>query len=667
MDNAQYLEIFIEESKEHLQELNQGILELEKDKDNIDVVNEIFRAAHTLKGMSGTMGFNTIMELTHGIENALDEVRNGKAQITTDMIDVLLEGVDLLEALIEDIETTGEEDKRDIYAVLDLLKGEQSAITTKKPAKFNSSEKSDLLLDQYQQSILKTGMEQGLHSYWIKIELEKSCVFKSARAYLTFQALEEFGEIIKTDPPVQDIEDEKFDYSFDLVLLSPSDQHNIQQALNKISELESVEIEQISKQTLETLSEQQTPLKDQKDSVASTPSSSQKKSDAKVKRSAGSIRVDIEKLDSLMNLVSELIIVKNRIEGLATYQNDTEMTNSLEYLARITTELHDAVTKVRMVPIEMVFNRFPRVMRDLARETGKKVQLNIVGAETEVDRTIVDEIGDPLIHLLRNAVDHGIESPQDRVKSNKSETGNVDLVSYHDGNNVVIEIRDDGQGIDVQKIGAKAVEKGLVEEVVLNKLEDKDILNFMFHPGFSTAQKVSNISGRGVGLDVVKTKVESLGGMIEVDTKKGAGTRFIIRLPLTLSIIQGLLVKVGEETYAIPLSSIQEIMDFALNEVQYVAKQEVVPYRGKLIPLVHLHEVLEVREYNETKEDGSITAVIVKKGEKLLALSIGSLIGQQEIVIKSLGKYLSAIKIIAGATILGDGSVALILDTNHLI
>lgn len=671
MDNTQYLEIFIEESKEHLQELNEGILELEKDNDNMDVINKIFRAAHTLKGMSGTMGFNTIMKLTHGIENALDEVRNKKAQITTDMIDILFEGVDLLEALIEDIEETGEEGQRDINAVLNQLKGEQPVKTEKLNSNEKSNEKNDLLLDQYQQNILKTGMEQGLHPYWIKIELQKTCVLKSARAYLTFQALEGFGEIIITNPSIQDIEDEKFDYSFELVLLSPSDQHQIQQELDKISELETIEVKQISKQDLETLAKQDTSPEHQKSSESSIPDSGQKKNEikneTKTKKSAGSIRVDIEKLDLLMNLVSELIIVKNRIEGMSVYKNDAEMANSLEYLTRVTTELHDVVTKVRMVPIELVFNRFPRVIRDLARETGKKVQFNIIGAETEVDRTIVDEIGDPLIHLLRNAVDHGLESPQDRIKANKSETGTVDLIAYHDGNNVVIEIRDDGQGIDAQKIGAKAIEKGLVEEAVLHSLEDKDILNFMFYPGFSTAQKVSNISGRGVGLDVVKTKVESLGGIIEVDTKIGVGTRFTIRLPLTLSIIQALLVKVGQEIYAIPLNSIQEIMEFSINDIRYAAKQEVVPYRGKLIPLIHLHQVLEVQEHSEIKENNSITTVIVKKGDKISALSIGSLIGQQEIVIKSLGKYLSNIKIIAGATILGDGSVALILDINHLI
>lgn len=668
MDNSQYLDIFIEESREHLQQLNQNILELEKDQNNMEIVNEMFRAAHTLKGMSGTMGFNTVMELTHSMENALDEIRNGKAQVTTDIIDLLFKGVDLLEALIEDIEETGEEGQRDnIEEILNQFKGGGAALKSKQASEQKSNETSELILDQYQQSILKTGMDQGLNSYWIKVELQETCVLKSARAYLIFQTLEKFGEIIKTNPSTEDIEEEKFDYSFDVVFLSSWNKQKLQQELEKISEIESIEIKQLSEQTLENLSKQDT-SPEQKTSKPDTPTNDvKKKAEARTRRSAGSIRVDIEKLDSLMNLVSELIIVKNRIERMASYQNDTDMMDSLEYLTRITTELHDAVTQVRMVPIEMVFNRFPRVVRDLARETGKKVELNIVGAETEVDRTIVDEIGDPLIHLLRNAVDHGLETPEDRIKANKSETGKVDLISYHDGNNVVIEIGDDGRGIDIEKIGRKAVEKGLVEENELNSLDDKEIINFMFHPGFSTAQEISNISGRGVGLDVVKTKVESLGGVIEVDTKKGAGTRFIIRLPLTLSIIQALLVKVGQEIYAIPLSSIQEIIDISANDIQYVAQQELIPYRGKLIPLIHLHQVLEVEENNEIQKESHITAVIVKKGDKLSALSIGGLEGQQEIVIKSLGKYLSDIKIIAGATILGDGSVALILDINHLV
>jgi len=665
MDSNQYMDIFIEESKEHLLILNQNLLELEKDNENMDLVNEIFRAAHTLKGMAGTMGFNTIMRLTHSMESTLDEVRSGKRQVTSNLIDVLLQAVDFLENLIGDIEATGEEGQRDINTFISQLKS-ASGQESEEASKPGVREEGKLTLDQYQYGILRTGIEQGFRPYWIKITLQKTCVLKSARAYIIFQTLEGLGEIIKTNPSVQDIEEEKFEFSFDVIILSSSDQHRLKQELDRISEIETIEIQLLDRQTIEDSSQFIEPKDETGSASTATSNKDQKKNEEKTRRSGGSIRVDIEKLDSLMNLVSELIIVKNRIQGIFQNQNDLEAMESLEYLTRVTTEIHEAVTKVRMVPVEMVFNRFPRVVRDLARDTGKKVRLNIVGAETEVDRTIADEIGDPLIHLLRNAVDHGLESPEERIKANKNEIGNVDLISYHDGNNVVIEIRDDGRGLDLEKVARKAVERGLVEEYKLNTLEEKDIIDFMFQPGFSTADSITDISGRGVGLDVVKTKVESLGGVVEVETKKGYGTRFTIRLPLTLSIIQALMVKVGQEIYAIPLNSIQEIVDFKPGDIQQVADQELVSYRGKLIPLIYLHRVLEVQG-SELPKDGIITAVIVKKGDRLSALSIGSLIGQQEIVIKSLGNYLSNVKIIAGATILGDGSVALILDTNRLV
>jgi two-component system chemotaxis sensor kinase CheA len=376
------------------------------------------------------------------------------------------------------------------------------------------------------------------------------------------------------------------------------------------------------------------------------------------------VRVDIDRLDNLMNLVSELIIIKTRLEENSSIKENANTNEALEYLERITTNLHDAVMKVRMVPIERVFNRFPRMVRDLSRDLGKDINLLMYGEDTEVDRTVIDEIGDPLIHLIRNAIDHGIEQADERVKLGKPEEGKVVLRAYHDGNTVVIEVEDDGKGIDIERIAKKAVEKGLYTEQQLEKFNTEEIIQLIFEPGFSTAKRVSDLSGRGVGLDVVKTKIESLGGLVEVDSRKNAGSKFIIRLPLTLAIIQALLIGLGNESYAIPLNSIKEIVTVQTASVKNVQNREVVLLRGEILPLIRLDRELGLEREREQQEE--MTVVVVRKGEKLAGVIVDKLIGQQEIVIKSLGKYLSGVRYIAGATILGDGKVSLILDTNSL-
>jgi two-component system chemotaxis sensor kinase CheA len=363
-----------------------------------------------------------------------------------------------------------------------------------------------------------------------------------------------------------------------------------------------------------------------------------------------------------MNLVSELIIVKN---GLETVENNNQnMNEQIEYLERITTNLHDAVMKVRMVPVERVFNRFPRLVRDLARKLNKNLELHMSGEETELDRTVIDEIGDPLVHLIRNACDHGQEMPSERKSRGKNEVGNVYLDAYQDGNNVVIEVADDGNGIDVERVKAKALNNGTISRDQADAMSDQDIVELLFKPSFSTADQISDVSGRGVGLDVVKTKIEALGGDIEVKTKLGKGSTFIIRLPLTLAIIQALMVRLENEKYAIPLNTIQNIEDVKVSDIKYIQNQEVINLRGHVIPIVRLDGLLGIeRENNEE----SMTVVIVNKGDKQAGFVVDGLIGQQEIVIKTLGKYLTNIRLIAGSTILGDGEVALILDVNSLV
>ncbi|WP_129722475.1 chemotaxis protein CheA [Xylanivirga thermophila] len=661
MDNNQYLEVFIEEGEEHLQNLNQNILELEQNPEDTNIVNEIFRSAHTLKGMAATMGFNTMAELTHTMENVLDKVRNGQLSIDTAIVDTLFKCLDLLEDFVQNIIQTGQEGDNDTSEVQSRL---QSFIGGKAVSTSNGNikvkdDKYMPKLDQYQISIINQGKEQGLNSYLIKVTLDKSCIMKTVRAYMVFKALEQLGEIVQSTPSAQDLENENFDDWFSVILLTQSKKDIVLSSINSISEISDISIIEFDPDKIATSTNKS--VKNTSNNQKKATSTSSGNSNKHITRS---IKVDVDRLDTLMNLVSELIIVKNSIQGLEEVSRTPNMSQHMEYLSRVTTDLHDAVMKVRMIPVSTVFNRFPRVVRDLAKKLDKNIKLNISGEETEVDRTIVDEIGDPLIHLIRNCVDHGLETPEERLEQGKPEEGNIYLEAYHDGNNVVIEVKDDGRGIDTEKVSEKILSLGLITAEELEKLNDNQIIEYLFHPGFSTAQKVSDISGRGVGLDVVKTKIESLGGIVQVETKKGLGTSFILKLPLTLSIIQALLVDIEGEIYAIPLSSVKEVLEFSSDDLKLIDRQKIINYRGKVIPFIDLSKKLGLCE--DISYDGDITTIIATKGDKFIALAVSDLIGQQEIVIKSLGKYLSDIDIFSGATILGDGSVALILDINHL-
>lgn len=661
MYNNQYLEVFIEEGEEHLQNLNQNILELEQNPEDTNIVNEIFRSAHTLKGMAATMGFNTMAELTHTMENVLDKVRNGQLAIDTDIVDTLFKCLDLLEDFVQSIIQTGQEGDNDTSEVQSKL---QSFIGGKTVSASNGNIKAKddkymPKLDQYQISIINQGKEQGLNSYLIKVTLDKSCIMKTVRAYMVFKALEQLGEIVQSTPSAQDLENENFNDWFSVILLTQSKKDIVLSSINSISEISDISILEFDPDKIGTFKNKS--VKNTSNNQQKATSTSSGNSNKHITRS---IKVDVDRLDTLMNLVSELIIVKNSIQGLEEVSRTPNMSQHMEYLSRVTTDLHDAVMKVRMIPVSTVFNRFPRVVRDLAKKLDKNIKLNISGEETEVDRTIVDEIGDPLIHLIRNCVDHGLETPEERLEQGKLEEGNIYLKAYHDGNNVVIEVKDDGRGIDTEKISEKILSLELITAEELEKLNDNQIIEYLFHPGFSTAQKVSDISGRGVGLDVVKTKIESLGGIVQVETKKGLGTSFILKLPLTLSIIQALLVDIEGEIYAIPLSSVKEVLEFSSDDLKLIDRQKIINYRGKVIPFIDLSKKLGLCE--DISYDGDITTIIATKGDKFIALAVSDLIGQQEIVIKSLGKYLSDIDIFSGATILGDGSVALILDINHL-
>jgi len=700
MDMNQYLDIFVEESREHLQSLNSSLLELEKDPADKGVLNEIFRVAHTLKGMSGTMGFTRMQRLTHHMEDVLDALRNDRISANSDMVDILFKCLDALENYVNTIVSTGdegnEENKGIVDALADILKKgglpTKSAKSSGRKAKSKPSDEKEskevevaqaeaeaaagseiglVELNQYDINVIRKALEAGMNVFQIHVEFDKGCLLKSARAFIVFQILEKNSEIIKSVPKVEDIEDEKFDFEFTVVVVTSNDQELFEREINSVAEIAGVHILPVTAEMIGVSAEeiQETA---EKTGGASRPEAegvaaqTAQETIKKAQKAGKTVRVDIDRLDVLMNLVSELIIIKNGLDNQINAKDSNAWSESIEYLERVTTNLHDAVMKVRMVPVEAVFNRFPRMIRDIARELDKDIELKMSGEETELDRTVIDEIGDPLIHILRNSADHGIETREERKRLNKPPGGSIYLRAYQDGNNVVIEVEDDGRGIDVGKVRKKILEKGLETPDIVETLSEKEVIDYLFKPNFSTADKITDRSGRGVGLDVVKTKIEALGGTVEVETRMGYGSKFIIRLPLTLAIIQALLVKIGSEKYALPLSSIREIDNIKFSDVKMVRNREVIMLRDMVIPLVRLNEVLEVKDAIPDEKKKYLTVVIVKKGDKLSAFSVDSLIGQQEIVIKSLGKIMQGIKCIAGATILGDGNVALIVDSNSI-
>ena len=706
MDVSQYLDIFIDESSEHIQTLSDCIMTLEQEPENKDTINEIFRAAHSLKGMAGTMGFKRMQHLTHDMENVFQEVRSDKIKVDSSMIDLLFKCLDAIDSYVENIKSTSDEGTDDNEVIIKELNdfiAKANGQTVSKQAEpqekaaeaetKDSSDASDSALDTIEltdneKKLIDEAISAGLKIYGMTVTVASDCLLKAARAFLVFKAVEELGQILVYRPSSQDIEDEKFDLSFSFYVASGEGFDKLEHAASNVSEIDKVEGKEITEFHLEGEAEQtaqaseetkkadkeekeeKTPAAKTESSKPKTANNSQKQAVSHKKATTSrTVRVDIEKLDMLMNQVSELIIAKNSLVAMSSSDGENNNNQSfheqIEYLERITTNLHESVMKVRMVPIESVTQKYPRMIRDLSRTLNKKMNLVITGEDTELDRTVVDQIGDPLQHLLRNSADHGLESNEVRLERGKPEVGTIFLNAYQEGNNVVIKVGDDGNGIDTEAVKNKAIERGIVTAEQAENLSQKDIINFLFMPSFSMAKQITDISGRGVGLDVVKSNIEALGGDVEVRSKLGEGSKFIVRLPLTLAIIQALMVEIRDEKYAIALGSISNIESIPVNEIKYVQAQEVIHLRGAVIPLIRLDQVLDMEEKQEEPEN--LTVVIVKKGDSLAGLVVDNLIGQQEIVIKSLGKYINNNKIISGATILGDGEVALILDVNTLM
>lgn len=666
MDMSQYLDIFLEESKEHLGNLNQKLLDLEKNSGDMSALNEIFRAAHTLKGMSSTMGFEDLADLTHHMEDVLVDFKEGVLQVDPISTDAIFKCFDRIQTIIEQIETggNGEIDNSDLIYILQSIKsGTTNSLNTEMiNCEVVDDSVSDVLTENaeptfqfsdYDLTVLREANTRGFKVLNLRIEVAPDSLMKSVRAFMVFKAIEEDSEIIKSNPSAQELEEGKFDNYFDILIISKTDSQSIIKRLESISE---IKVQSLTEIQVESLTVAREPVKTEAASISEADNLVGNKKVGKIKQT---VRVDIDRLDSLMNLVGELVMHKGRLEQIGATEKITELNETIEQIDRISGDLQSVVMKVRMVPIEQVFNRFPRMVRDLSKDLNKEIDFLMEGKETELDRTVIDEIGDPLIHLLRNAIDHGIELPSERVKSGKPAKGTLMLRARHEGNNVYIEVEDDGAGINPERIIQKAVDKGLIGEREAEEFSREEAIELLFAPGFSTADQVTDISGRGVGLDVVKNKIEALNGEINVDSKLGTGTKFKIKLPLTLAIIQALMISVRNEIYAIPLSSVDETTIITEADIKMVQNQEVIMLRGNVLPLYRLGKLLEVPD--EAAND-DMYVVVVRRADKQIGLVVDSLIGQQEIVIKSLGKLLAGVPGIAGAIVAGDGNVRLILD-----
>ncbi|ACJ75640.1 chemotaxis protein CheA [Thermosipho africanus TCF52B] len=679
MSYEEYLSVFIDEVREYVQQLNDALLDLEKNPEDMEYINVAFRALHTLKGMAGTMGFENMAKLCHRMENYLDAVRSGKVSIDSDKLDYLFNGLDLIEKMLEKIASEGSEEiDEDVSGLVEifekLAQGENVGKKESKPAGTvetsqanNDSEKSESKKkpekeadymyeeDEALLHVVNEAKKKGYDVIYTKVILAENVQLKSARMYMVFHGIEELGgEIIKSVPSVEDIENEKFDREVELYVIAKVEPLKLQEKLSAISEVEKVIVKKVEiKHKSEVKEKEKEETKEEKHE--------EKKKNVKITQT---VRVDIEKLDTLMNLMGELVIARSRIIDILKKYNIKEVDESLAQLSRITLDLQNIVMKVRMVPISYVFNRFPRMVRDISKNLGKEINFVMKGEDTELDRTFVEEIGDPLVHLIRNALDHGIETKEERIAKGKPPVGTLILSARHEGNNVVIEVEDDGRGLDREKILKKAIERGLVDEVKASGLPDEKVYEFLFMPGFSTKEQVSELSGRGVGMDVVKNTVESLNGTVHIESKKGLGTKVIIKLPLTLAIIQALLVKVDKYIYAIPISVIDSTLIVLPDEIQMVQNKEVIVKRGEVIPIIKLWDVLGMKHNEELDE---LNVVVVKVANRKYGIAVDTLIGQEDIVIKSLGKLFADVKEFSGGATLGDGSIALIIDTLNLV
>ncbi|ABB13824.1 chemotaxis protein CheA [Carboxydothermus hydrogenoformans] len=678
--------VFLDELEEKIQVLTDNLLLLEQSgEDDPKVLQEIFRAAHTIKGSSAVMGFTKMSSLTHEIENIFDKMRNNELKPTSSLINVLFEALDALKILRDEIVAENAEnyDTTEIIAKLkEAVAGTGAKSSETQAPKGETAEFSGDEIEKIREFELK-----GYQLSEIKVYLDPAAVMKSVRAFIVLQQLKELGTVIKTVPAEEILVKTEDFNDFIVYLATNEDEDRLQNILLTIPEVERVEIS--AKQledNIEARNEEQKVEKTDVQDIVSEKTATVEKPAAEVKTKTSAVapaeekkvtqtvRVDVQKLDTLMNLVGELVIDRTRllsvIDKLYTLSRENnELVETLaeisSHVGQITTDLQDVIMKARMLPIAQVFNRFPRMVRDLAQKLNKEVEFIIEGKETELDRNVIEVIGDPLIHLIRNALDHGIEPPEEREKLGKPRAGRLRLAAAYLENNIVITVEDDGRGIDPDAVRKKAVEKGLISEREAEMLSDKEAIKLIFRSGLSTAQKVNDISGRGVGMDIVKSQIEQINGEVQVESQVGKGTTFTIRLPLTLAIIRALLVEHQGQIYAFPLNFVQETLIVGQEELRKVSDYDVMLLRGKVLPLISLSKLFNLPEDQEQKQWYFV--VILGTGNHRLGVIVDNLLGEQEIVIKSLGEYLGQVKGLSGATILGDGRIGLIIDARGIL
>ncbi len=684
MDMSQYLGAFLDETDDNLQKLDDLLLALEKNMVDMDVINEIFRAAHTLKGMAGTMGFNQMMGLTHAMEDRLDAARKGTKPLAEADINLLFSGLDTLQNMVDSIRNGGNDAHIDVSQMVAKLRGEAPMSSEEPAAPAAAAEPAAASeLSQQEAEWVMEAKDLKMTAFSVRVTLKENCLLKAARAYMAVSRLEELGNLFKTEPSVEGLENEQFDLDFMVYLASSESAEDIKKAVEKISDIASADVKEIKAAPADAAAAPApveapadasavpapaapaapapaAPAPSAAPAAAAPAGAAAQKKESAAKKASQTVRVDIGRLDKLMNLVGELVISRARIERLVQEARLREFDEPLSQLGRISGDIQELVTKLRMVPVSFTFDRFPRLIRDLSKQLQKNVELVLEGEETELDRTVIDEIGDPMVHLIRNSMDHGIERPADRKALGKPEKGTLKISAYQEGSGVVIEVSDDGAGIDPDRVKTKAVERGILTPEQAASMSDEEAVQIVLLPGFSLSKEVTDLSGRGVGMDAVKSKVEALNGQFDLVTKKNEGTHVYIRLPLTLAIVLSLLIKVGEETYAISLENVEETILVRKENIKTVHGAPATILRGEVLSLSDLGEVLGADGIERDREEYPV--VVVKIGKNKIGFIVSELIGQQEIVIKSLGSFLSKIDGITGGTILGDGNVALILD-----
>jgi two-component system chemotaxis sensor kinase CheA len=663
-DTPEFIRAFLDEVDEQLQLFEENILKLEQNANDDEIIKTLFRVAHTLKGSSAAVGFEKMKILTHEMEDMLDKIRSGKIKVIKQVIDLLFKCLDELKTLKEEFSSNGGM-KTDITLILSelhkyisddqLLKETMNTETNKK---FN--------LDLEQQIQAQQAAASGLNVFVCEVKLKKDCAMKTVRAFLILNFLNQLGTVIKSEPDITDMNDNIDVESISYLLITEFDKEELKiRVLDRMLEIESFNADLFDLNLIHS----------QSDNVGNMTKfngyEGQNTNETKNKANQ-TVRVDIGRLEKMMEMVGELVIEKSRITQIVSllherYNSDNSFEDLEEIsnqISRITNELQELVLKVRMLPIKQLFSRIPRLVRDLANSLHKEIELVIEGEDTELDKTIIEDLADPLIHLIRNAADHGIETPDERLKAGKNPKGNIRVNAYHQENQFILIVQDDGRGINLNKVKEVALEKGIISRQDSDSLNDKEILELIFKPGFSTSQSISDISGRGVGMDIVRNNINKLNGVIEVETKELEGTKFIIKLPLTLAILNGLLIRINNEIYAIPVSNVIEIVRLNEKEIKKVKKQDVVIIRERTISLIWLHDYFKVPRKRRNK---NIIIVILGVAEKRFGLVVDELIGNQEIVVKNFSTYIGKLDIFSGATILGDGNVACILDVAGIV